>query len=165
MGADPTVHAATTEDLDGTRSVARVAWHEVYDDLLGERTVDRMLSTGYADDVLERIAGLEDVELFVAEVDDRVVGYASCDRTDTVGIGDLDIYLHPDYWGEGVGERLLERGSDHLSSLGVRRVRDEVLVSNEVGNAFYRDHFEHVGRRADFGGETRAVNVYERSIA
>ena len=41
-----------------------------------------------------------------------------------------------------------------------------MLVSNEVGNAFYRDHFEHVGRReADFGGETRAVNVYERPIA
>ena len=115
MGADPTVHAATTEDLDGIRSVARVAWHEVYDDLLGERTVDRMLSTGYADDVLERIAGLEDVELFVAEVDDRVAGYASCDRTDTVGLGDLDVYLYPDYWGEGVGERLLERGSGHLS--------------------------------------------------
>ena len=34
-----------------------------------------------------------------------------------------------------------------------------MLVGNEVGNAFYRDHFEHVGRRADFGGETRAVNV------
>ncbi|WP_254271953.1 GNAT family N-acetyltransferase [Haloarcula marina] len=166
MSFQLTVRPATTDDVPGIQRVARDSWHAVYDGILGAETVDELLGQGYAPSVLERMADVDDIGLFVAEADGDVVGYASCGMTDPAGIGDLDLYVHPDYWGEGVGTELLERGEKHLKSLSVRTVRDEVLVDNEMGNAFYRKHFDHVGERtAEFGGQELPVNVYELSLA
>jgi ribosomal protein S18 acetylase RimI-like enzyme len=144
------------------RRVASASWHAIYDDILGEETVTELLEEGYSVDVLERMIELDDIGLFVADADGDVVGTASCGMTDPHGIGDLDLYIHPDYWGEGIGTQLLERGKEHLRELSIRTVRDEVLVENDIGNAFYEQHFEHVGQReAEFGGEKYPVNVYE----
>jgi len=104
--------------------------------------------------------------LFVATVDDEVVGYASCGMTDPAGVGDLDIYVHPDHWGDGVGAALHERGREHLAALGTTTIRDEVLAANDVGTAFYEKHFERVNQRTvQFGGRDLPVNVYETSVA
>lgn len=165
MPSDIAVRAADADDVPAIQSVARNAWHATYEGILDESTVDEMLERGYAADVIERMVDLDEVGLFVAEDDGEVVGYASCGMTDTVGFGDLDVYAHPDYWGTGVGDDLLDAGLDHLADIGVAQVQDEVLVDNEVGNAFYEKHFERVGRRAvDLAGETRQVNVYERRV-
>jgi ribosomal protein S18 acetylase RimI-like enzyme len=108
---------------------------------------------------------LDEVGLFVATSDDEVVGYASCGMTDPVGVGDLDIYVHPDHWGEGIGEQLLARGRDHLADLETGTIRDEVLAANDVGNAFYEKHFERVDQRTvAFDGIERTVNVYETRV-
>ncbi|MBX0323953.1 GNAT family N-acetyltransferase [Halomicroarcula sp. F13] len=159
------IRPADETDISPIRQVARASWHAIYDDILGRERVEQLLAEGYDDDLLGEMVDLDDIGLFVATADDDVVGYASCGMTDPAGIGDLDLYVHPDYWGEGIGTRLLNRGEKHLQSLSVRKVRDEVLVDNDVGNAFYRKHFDHVGERtAEFGGEKLPVNVYELSL-
>ncbi|MFB6152205.1 MAG: N-acetyltransferase family protein [Haloarculaceae archaeon] len=165
MATNVTVRPAAEEDVDGIQAMARAAWHETYDDLLGRETVDEFLAEGYDADVLRALVEREEVGLFVAADDGTVVGCATCGKVDPAGVGDMDLYAHPDYWGTGVGERLLERGLDFLAERGVQRVRDEVLADNEVGNAFYRKHFERVGdRETELGGEARRVNVYEREV-
>ncbi|QIO23822.1 GNAT family N-acetyltransferase [Haloarcula sp. JP-L23] len=159
------IRPADETDISSIQQVARASWHAVYDGILGPDTVETLLTEGYDDDLLEEMVNLDDIGLFVATADGDVVGYASCGMTDPVGIGDLDLYVHPDYWGEGIGSRLLDRGKTHLQSLSVRKIRDEVLVDNEVGNGFYRKHFDHVDQRTErFGGKELPVNVYERSL-
>ncbi len=165
MSSQVTVRPAERDDVSGIQRVARAAWHEVYDDIFGEEAVAAMLDEAYDGDVLERMTDLDEVGLFVATRDGEVVGYASCGMTEPASIGDLDIYVHPDHWGDGIGTALLERGEQHLREVGTMTIRDEVLVENGVGNAFYREHFEEAGRRTvDFGGEEKAVTVYEKSL-
>ncbi|WP_226010567.1 GNAT family N-acetyltransferase [Halomicrobium salinisoli] len=165
MASTASVRPAERGDVPGIQRVARAAWHEAYDDCFGEAAVAAMVDEAYDEDVLERMIGLDEVGLFVAAHDGEVVGYASCGMTEPASIGDLDIYVHPDHWGEGIGTALLERGEQHLREVGTMTIRDEVLVENEVGNAFYRRHFEEAGQRTvDFGGEEKTVAVYEKSL-
>lgn len=162
MSSPASVRPATEADVTAIQSVAHDAWRAAYGDVFDEERIESMVEEGYADDVLEEMIGLDEVGLFVAAVDDDVVGYASCGLTDPVGIGDLDIYVHPDHWGAGIGEKLLERGREHLVDLGSKTIRDEVLAANDVGNAFYEAHFDRVDQRTvEFGGRELTVNVYE----
>ncbi|MFB6224074.1 MAG: N-acetyltransferase family protein [Haloarcula sp.] len=165
MSFSTAVRPAESVDIADIRRVARAAWHAVYDDILGKETVNELLSEGYTPSVLEQMIDLEEVGLFVSTADDDVVAYMSCGMTDATGFGDLDLYVHPDYWGEGIGTELLHQGEQHLHDLSVRKIRDEVLAENEVGNAFYRIHFEKVGERTtEVGGQELPVNVYERRL-
>jgi len=165
MSFQTAIRPAESVDIADVRRVARAAWHAVYDDILGAETVNDHLREGYAPPVLERMIELDEVGLFVSTADDDVVAYMSCGMTDATGFGDLDLYVHPDYWGEGIGTELLRRGEAHLRDLSVRKIRDEVLAENEVGNGFYRAHFQKVGERtAEFGGQEHPVNVYERTV-
>ncbi|MDT3436148.1 GNAT family N-acetyltransferase [Haloarcula sp. 1CSR25-25] len=165
MSFQTRIRPAEPVDIADIRRVARAAWHTVYDDILGEETVNELLSEGYAPPVLEQMIDLEEVGLFVSTADGDIVGYASCGMTDSAGFGDLDLYVHPDYWGEGIGSELLSQGEQHLRELSVRKIRDEVLAENEVGNAFYRKHFEKVDERtSEVDGKELPVNVYERRV-
>ncbi|WP_018257152.1 GNAT family N-acetyltransferase [Halomicrobium katesii] len=165
MPPSVTVQPATEGDAAAIRRVAHAAWHATYRDVFDEARIDEMVEEGYARDVLTELIALDEVGLFVATVEEAVVGYASCGMTEAIGVGDLDIYVHPEYWGAGVGTALLERGRQHLADIETTTIRDEVLVANEVGNAFYEKHFERVGQRTvEFDGIERTVNVYEARV-
>lgn len=165
MSSQTTIRPAEPEDIGDIRQVAGETWHAVYDDILGPDAVEELLAEGYARPVLAEMIALDEVGLFVSTVDGDVVAYASCGMTDATGFGDLDLYVHPDHWGDGIGTGLLHRGERHLHDLAVRNIRDEVLAENEVGNAFYRRHFERVGERTvTVGEQVHPVNVYERRL-
>jgi len=166
MSSTVSVRSATAADVPAIQRVARTAWHAAYGDLFDDEQIEAMVTEGYAEDVLTEMIALDEVGLFVATVDENVVGYASCGLTDPAGVGDLDIYVHPDHWGDGIGTALLEQGRQHLADLGTTTIRDEVLAANDAGNAFYEKHFERVGERTvDFGGRRLPVNVYDTSVS
>jgi GNAT superfamily N-acetyltransferase len=79
---------------------------------------------------------------FVAELDGRVVGFASVGRSRDEGAeneGELyAIYLHPSCWGRGIGRALLERAEESMRSSGFERALLWVLEGNERGERFYR---------------------------
>ena len=159
------VRRATEADVDAIRRVAERTWEETYDGILDEETIASMLAAGYSRELLEARVDSEDAGLFVATEDGEVVGYTSTIPLAEDGIGEMDVYVRPDRWGEGIGTRLLERAETHLSERGVDEVRDAVLASNEPGNAFYGSRFEKVGERTvEIDGVEHVANVYERSI-
>ncbi|MBI3359583.1 MAG: ribosomal protein S18-alanine N-acetyltransferase [Chloroflexi bacterium] len=58
------------------------------------------------------------------------------------------IAVHPDYRGQGIGERLLVAMLEHARSLGATLATLEVRVGNVVAQNLYRKYgFEEVGRR------------------
>ena len=112
------------------------------------------------------MVALDEVGLSVATVDETVVGYASCGLTAPAGVGDLDICVYPDHWGNGVGTALLERGRRHLADLGTTTIREEVLAANDAGNASCEKHFERVAERpVDFGGRRLPVSACDTSVS
>ena len=166
MPNDVTVRRTEADDLDGIRRVAERAWRETYDGVLPEDAVETMLETHYAPEVLSEIRRSDAERLFVAADEGDVVGYAASGGSDARVEGEISIYVDPDRWGSGIGERLLDRAVEDLSARGVDRVEESVLAENEVGRAFYEKHFERTDEREiEIGGETTAVNVYEREIA
>ncbi|MFD0786969.1 GNAT family N-acetyltransferase, partial [Micromonospora azadirachtae] len=69
----------------------------------------------------------EDWTAFVAEVDDRVVGWVSAFRnirTSEPDFGEVSLlHTHPEQRRRGIGTALLDAALGHLRPLGVRRVR------------------------------------------
>jgi len=165
MAEDVTIRRAETGDIDGIQRVARRAWEEAYQGVLPADALNDMLDVHYSRDVLDGTIESDDRNLFVAEEDDTVVGYASGGQSDVDVEGELSIYLAPDWWGQGLGKRLLDRVIEDLSAEGVERIEESVLDENEVGNAFYRKHFDHVGEREiEIDGTTFTANVYRRAV-
>ncbi|MFI6784258.1 GNAT family N-acetyltransferase [Micromonospora sp. NPDC050276] len=64
---------------------------------------------------------------FVAEVDDRVVGWVSAERIGTTSMADVGginlLHVHPEHRRRGIGSGLLTAATSYLRPLGIRRVR------------------------------------------
>jgi GNAT superfamily N-acetyltransferase len=90
----------------------------------------------YPDDAIRReIArrlGSEETAYFVAEEDDRIVGFAG------VSPGWVEqLYVLPELQGHGVGSALLESAVEHRREAGDTELRLWTLEDNEAGRRFY----------------------------
>jgi putative acetyltransferase len=97
---------------------------------------------------------------FVAEVEGHVVGSLGLTvgtrrRAHTASMG---MMVHPDYWGQGIGSRLMEAVIDLADNyLNLVRIELEVYPDNERAIALYRKYgFQEEGRKRKYafrGGE------------
>jgi len=98
---------------------------------------------------------------YLAEVDGEVVGVLS------VGPSELyAIYVHPDWWGQGVGQALLDQAHELLAE-----TCDEAELTVLVGNARAQRFYERNGWRfaeqvvePHFGGQPTEVCKYRRRL-
>jgi GNAT superfamily N-acetyltransferase len=186
--SDVAIRAATAGEADAVRELARAAWHEAYDDIMGPEAVDERLDTWWrADDLRDVITAPE--QRFLVAVDTRdVVGGADATRggdTDPeaeTGAGAAPVgvvhagpspsggwvvprlYVHPERWGEGIGTELL----DHVVAQArseTDRLQVVLLAGNEVGVGFYEARgFEPVTESGLVDAGEHEV-VYERRLS
>ena len=91
----------------------------------------------------------------VAEVDGRAVGMVGLthyQRARLKHAGRLGMYVHPDYWGQGIGSSLLAAALDIADNwLNLKRVELSVFTHNETAIHLYEKFgFEREGRRRCF---------------
>ena len=139
---------------------------------LGARRDDGRSDAGGGRGWANGLAG-DSAAAFVAVVDGTVRGFVDvrwgAENTKSfVGPDEADvkaIYVHPDWWGDGVGTALLERGLDALPDR-VERVRLEAFADNDVGARFYEARgFEQVETgETEIAGETYPVAIYAREV-
>ncbi|WP_255168937.1 GNAT family N-acetyltransferase [Natrononativus amylolyticus] len=159
------IRRAAQTDAAAIRDVARESWHAAYDDLLGSDTVDAVVDDWYAIDRLRSAIGASSHHVFVAG---EVVGFGHASPWE--GAPDVAhltrLYVHPAFWGDGVGSHLLEHLDAALAGEGYERLRLEVFAENDVGVGFYEsrgfDRLETI--EEEFLGETYDVAVYGRPI-
>lgn len=165
MGSEVTVRRAGEGDVRDIQRVARRSWEATYEDVLDPGSIDVMLAEGYSTELLEETVAASETDFFVATLDDEVVGYVSAMPDESGDVGEVNVYVDPEHWREGIGTRLLDRAEEALADRGVDRVRDYVLAENDAGNAFYRSRFEKTGERElAIGEETYVTNVYVGTI-
>lgn len=146
------------------------AWQAAYDDILPAEVLSRVTVEPTDEDIDEWLARLPSADdLGVAlgvSVSGAVRGYIYVRWTETKDFVDLgeaglkEIYVHPDYWGAGLGTTLLGAAFERLPP-EIDGVALETLAENEVGRNFY----ESRGFRADGRGEsTIGEQSYETVI-
>lgn len=125
---------ATIEDIEEIQRIAKVTWNHTYDGLIPEEIQQQFLAQNYSDDVMKR--RLERSILFVAVVDNKVVGFANFFRKHNEKEAELgSIYVYPDQHGKGIGTKLLKTGIFELN--GMANIFVNVEHQNTSGMNFY----------------------------
>ncbi|RUT31550.1 GNAT family N-acetyltransferase [Paenibacillus zeisoli] len=121
-------------DIRQVQRVARTSWNEVYEGIIPYEIQDRFLNSAYSEEMLHR--RLEHSFLYVAEHQDRIIGFANFSPLSGEGTVELTaIYLEPEVQGQGIGSALLQEGLSHSPS--AKEVYVNVERDNEVGRKFY----------------------------
>ncbi len=152
------------------------AWRVAYADLLPASVLDRVTvepDVATVEEWLDRLPGDDDPgEALGVTVDGSVRGYLFVRWGETkqfVGpdeAGLKELYVHPDWWGGGLGTSLLGRGVEQLPP-AVETLVVEALAGNEVGQSFY----ESRGFRRDatdeiqIDGASYETVVYRRPVS
>ena len=147
------VRAATRVDAE---AMARVHWLSSNTAYGRNDPFERRLDSS------RRLFDEEGVRPFLAEDDGETIGVL------TVGDDELyAIYVHPDYWGTGVGQALVDVAHDELA-----KTCDEATLTCLVGNARARRFYERNGweltdvlTEVHFGGEPTEVVKYRKRFA
>jgi len=162
------------EDADDIRATMRVdnmAWREAYRGILPDEVlanVDGEPPDEQVQEVFEQRRDDRDRILVAENEDGSVCGYVYLrwgeETKPFVGeaeAGLKEIYVHPDYWGQGFGTELLERGLE-LVPEDIKRVKLEALADNEVGRRFYVARgFDRTGTgNFEMAGEVYPTNIY-----
>ena len=127
-------------------SVALAEQHYGYDQV----RFTRLITKDGAEAFYGGRAEAESAALFVAEIDDRVIGFAYMEYEPVIyaelatKVGWLhDIYVEPDAQGSSAGKALIEAVKDEAKRQGANKVLLSVSVMNTKGQEF----FEHNGFR------------------
>lgn len=168
--ANTSIRPATPDDASAVRAVGRASWHAAYDDLLGSERVDETIDEWWDLPGLRRATGRDDDVFLVAVTPEAAngavagVAHAHPDRGEA-GVYELGrIYVHPDWWGEGLGTALLDGVRQRLPD-ATERLRLVVLADNDVGVSFYESYgFERVESRVAGLGDDHEECVYEVTL-
>lgn len=141
------------KDIPSVQDVANISWHATYSHILPLEVQDKFLASAYNTSMLKKRMRRSDI--FVAEIDGKVVGFAQFMSPDRQGKAQLiALYLVPDYQGQGLGTALLNEGLKQLAP--VSELYLHVERDNHQGRRFYQAKgFEVVDEfTEDFGGHT-----------
>ncbi len=161
------IRSAVLDDADELASVHVRTWQAAYAHILPTGYLDALDPGERADGWRKRLGGrVPPTETFVAERDDRIIGFASVGsfRFESESKPSLEIaevyaiYVHPDHWSTGAGRDLMTSGVTHLAEAGFREIRLWVFEANERARRFYQ--------RAGFTFDgTTAVDTTDRGGA
>ena len=122
------------EDIKQVQLVAKTSWNYTYDGIIPLEIQENFSKSAYNDEMMHR--RLERTIIFIAEVDEKTVGFANYSPVKDEGKVELAaIYLYPEYQGKGLGTSLLEEGINNLE--GVNEIFINVEKENKIGSTFY----------------------------
>ncbi|KEK25033.1 GNAT family N-acetyltransferase [Bacillus gaemokensis] len=121
-------------DINDVQEVAKVAWHDTYEGIIPKTIQDKFLEQAYSG--VKMKYRLENSHLFVAEIDEKIIGFANFSPVKHQNEAELGaIYLLPEHQEKGIGTALLQRGITLLED--VQKIYIYVEAENEKGKRFY----------------------------
>ena len=166
------VRQAVAENAFALATVEIASWREAYEGLMPAEFLDGLSLNNKSDGWranLHKHGPAGHKRVLVAVSGEGIIGFVR------VGVDDAQprtglvylLYVLPDYWGAGVGKRLMGAAMEELRGMGVGEAVLWVLRKNERARAFY----EGLGWRPDgrtaietFGGVELEAWCYRRDI-
>lgn len=158
------VRKAKQEDIRKLKDVAEKSYHDSYDGVLEEETIDKVLEDRYSKEGLKEIITSDESILIVAEEDKSIVGfaYASWINADA----ELEsIYILPEYQSQGIGTKMLNLIIRELPKQ-VKSVGVGAIKQNEDAKYFYISNgFEEKEEvMEDFYGEKAKCKTFVKKL-
>ena len=159
------VRSATPADARAIAEVHVGTWRHAYAhvfpaDFLAALSVDRR------EEFWSHSAATTPEDLFVAEEDGRIVGFAAVGRAEDEAeeVGQLHaIYVDSAYWGTGAGAALMDAAVQRLRTTGFEHAILWVLEDNPRARRFYERHgWTLDGRRRERIGDVEVDEVRYR---
>jgi len=136
------IRAAGIEDAKAIAHIQISSWRKAYKGIVPDRYLDEMHTETHIQKWEGFLADTDpDVDFFVPVVDGVVTGFINTGpaRDEKAGfMAELrSLYLHPTYWGQGIGAQLFEHSRKSLKAKGVENLYVWVLKDNPIGRRFY----------------------------
>jgi len=148
------VREARPDDLEELNKASKKSWIKGFSSILSEKDLE--LARDYEDFVteekLEKCVESDGILMLVEERNGKVVGKGAIawsedflhDFTETGEEAQLrSMYVHPDYWGRGIGselvEKLVERTPERIDAVKV-----EALKGSDAVNFYMKHGFEKI---------------------
>ena len=122
------------EDIKQVQDVAKKSWNATYEGIIPRSVQGNFLNAAYSDEMMDK--RLKASFIFVAEMENRIVGFASFTPVNDERQSELSaIYLYPNSQGKGIGTALLQKGIEELEN--IKEIQIDVEKENIIGKKFY----------------------------
>lgn len=129
-----TIRTMKDEDIQAVRKVAMDSWHNTYEKIIPRNIQDDFLNMAYNENMLKKRK--ENSYFYIAEKDNKVVGFANFSQLKTDNVVELvAIYLAESEKNNGIGTALLDHG---IAEINPEKIYVSVEKLNEAGLAFYK---------------------------
>lgn len=133
------IRAATLSDIPGIRAVGAASWRATYKGVFPDQFIENVLAEWWSEASLQRVIPNHALCNLVAVLDGEIIGVLAADRQarDQGQAHLYRLYVHPDYFGQGIGTRLWQRYLTELEQ-GVTQVDLQVEPQNDRAIRFYK---------------------------
>lgn len=165
MIADITIRLAVPADATDMAEVHMCSWDAAYKDIIPAEYIRKKNAT--RPDLYKRVITEANKNTYVIQHNGKTIGImkvASPMDTD-VGVDFYElhyIYLHPDYFRQGIGTRAIEYAFDIARSLGKRYMTVWVLAENKNTINFYEKcgfKVDGISSERDFGKILKSIRM------
>jgi ribosomal protein S18 acetylase RimI-like enzyme len=132
------IRPARASDVPNIQNIARLAWADVYREIIPSEIQEKLLASWYAAGALEQAIKSEEAVFLLAERGGEAVGFVQFFRRSPEVVELARIYVLPEEQRLGVGSELLTAGLHRVSRWGVITVAVGVEAANQRGRRFYR---------------------------
>lgn len=169
-----TIRDAVANDAAGIADVHVRSWQVAYRGLVDQSFLDRLSPVEHLSMWRHRFEAADpDLRVLVAEADGDIIGFSSFgpSRDEDAGVSTAEvyaIYLAPEWFGTGLGRRLLARTVKALGGLGFRDSTLWVLELNARARRFYEVagwHWDGARSVHADAGLTEPILRYRRAFA
>src|SRR5215510_2793330 len=136
-----TIRKAELKDAPALGHIQVTSWRSAFRNIAHDEYLDQQVSeSNQADDWKEILADGEQV-VFIAEIENKVVGYAWAHREADESIEWdselISMHLLPEYKRQGIGRKLFSTVAEQLKEQGCKSIYLWVLEDNSPSRKFY----------------------------
>lgn len=155
------IRFASPRDATRIAEIQVSSWRVAYRSILEEEYLSKLSAEKRAESWRQIITS-DPLSLFVFETEEKITGwinFGTCRDDDSPESGEIyAIYIHPDYFGKGMGSMLMAHAERELFNRGHFQINLWLLEKNHSAQSFYESlHYKDDGTRKLFKLGNREV--------